>query len=110
MRLPFFDRWSVLRSAVPSRTAAAESGTAWASARNAHPRLAEDVLRLGGVLAMQPATYVDGIASADPVDPHRLAYEAGRRDLAVQLLTLMGISNHDLFTLMETTDDRYTTR
>lgn len=101
-----FDRWSVLRSTAPTRDIAVGSATRWSRARDASPGIVEDLVRLGGVLAMQPATYVDGIAQADPIDPGRLSYEAGRRDLAVQLLTLAGVDSYDLMNLMENKDVR----
>lgn len=101
-----FDRRSVLRSAAPAREIAAESARRWGRARDASPGIVEDLVRLGGVLAMQPATYENGIALADPVDPGRLSYEAGRRDLAVQLLTLAGVDSYELMTLMEGNDVR----
>ena len=101
-----FDRSSVLRTTAPAREVAIESATRWGRARDASPGIVEDLVRLGGILAMQPASYADGVALPDPIDPGRLAYEAGRRDLAVQLLTLAGIDSYDLMNLMENKDVR----
>lgn len=99
-----FDRFSVLRTTAPTRDIAVESATRWGRAREASPCIVEDLVRLGGVLAMQPATYDGGIALPDPIDPARLSYEAGRRDLAVQLLTLVGVDSYELLSLMENKD------
>lgn len=101
-----FDRRSVLQTTSPTRDIVVESATRWSRARDASPGIIEDLVRLGGILAMQPATYVDGLALADPIDPGRLSYEAGRRDLAVQLLTLAGVDSYELMTLMENKDVR----
>ena len=101
-----FDRRTVLQTTAPTREIAVESATRWGRARDASPGIVEDLVRLGGVLAMHPATYVDGLASADPIDPGRLSYEAGRRDLAIQLMTLAGVDSYELMTLMENKDVR----
>jgi hypothetical protein len=101
MRMKIFDRLSVLRTVKPAKQLVATSAAEWSKAREHCPDLVPDLVQMGGVLAMQPATYVDGMAMADPIDPQRLAYEAGRRDLAVQLLTLMGVGAYELMSLME---------
>ncbi len=101
-----FDRLSVLRTTGQTREITVESATRWGRARDASPGIVEDLVRLGGVLAMQPATYDGGIALADPIDPGRLSYEAGRRDLAIQLLTLAGVDSYELMSLMENKDVR----
>ena len=69
----------------------------WHKARNSNPELAGDLIRLGGILAAQP--FVQGEVAA--LDTTRLAYEAGRRDMALQLLALMTLSIDDLNLLME---------
>lgn len=68
----------------------------WGKAATAEPRLAEDLIRLGGVLAGQPAMIEDGFPVPDLPDPQRLAYQAGRRDLALQLLALMNLTPYQL--------------
>jgi len=75
---------------------AAEVARRWWKARNADPELMADVIRLGGVLTAQP---FENAEVAD-LDPQRLAYEAGRRDLALQLTALMGLTLSELNSLM----------
>ena len=71
-----------------------------------HPQLRRDLIEIGGVLAVQPHVLAQGAApEVEPPNPYRLAYEAGRRDLALQLLALMGLSPFDLQTMMERDDD-----
>lgn len=99
-----FDRFGVLRTVAPEKQRAAAMAHAWSAVRN--PDLVADLVELGGVLAMQPAEYVEGYANPVPINPQRLSYEAGRRDLAVQLLTLMGVGPAELMSLMESRDVR----
>ncbi|MEM7317403.1 MAG: hypothetical protein AAF408_00125 [Pseudomonadota bacterium] len=96
------DRIPILRSIFGSNDrAAAEVSRRWRRAFTAEPDLAEDVIRLGGLLVAQPVDMVDGYPQPAPIDPHRLAYEAGKRDLALLLLAQGGISYHELNQLME---------
>ena len=81
--------------------AAADPARRWWKAAQADPELLGDVIRLGEIFTTQPFA---GGQLAAPIDPLRLAYEAGRRDLALQLATMMTISIHDLNQLMETND------
>lgn len=73
----------------------------WRKARLAHPELMGDVIRLGGVLAAQPMDK----GEVEPLDASRLAYEAGRRDFALQLLAMMQISIDELNHLTERDDE-----
>lgn len=72
----------------------------WQEADEREPQLAGDLIVLGRVLVGQP---VDGsgrlAASAE-----QLAYEAGRRDLAVELLAMMALTPGDLRAMMEMDD------
>lgn len=87
------------------RTAAAYARR-WTEAARRDRRLVTDLVTLGGVLALRPVRFEDGIEAPDPIDPCRLAYEAGRRDMAVSLIALMGITPDDLNDLtMETTHE-----
>lgn len=81
--------------------AAADPARRWWKAAQADPELLGDVIRLGDVFTTQPFA---GGQLAAPIDPLRLAYENGRRDLALQLATMMTLSVHDLNQLMETND------
>ena len=83
---------------------ASEHARRWRRAFADFPELASDVIRLGGILKMLPERLVEGASQPDQIDPLRMAYENGQRDLALKLLALGGISIHDLNQLMENTD------
>ena len=85
---------TILAAAFPfgARRAVIRMSRRWTSAAKADSRLVEDLIAMGGVLAGQPATVTDGWPVPSLPDPQRLAYEAGRRDLALQLLALMSLS------------------
>lgn len=95
-----WDRLSILAVVFPSKAAAAEVSRRWRKVRAVSPSLQADLIRLGGVLILQPVQ--DGEPA--PIDPLRLAYEAGRRDFAMQLLALMGTSFDDMNRMMEDDD------
>ncbi|GGH36311.1 hypothetical protein SAMN05444007_108247 [Cribrihabitans marinus] len=97
-----FDRIAVLRSVFGSNDrAAANVARRWRRAFQQDDDLAADVARLGGVMVAEPVEMVDGLPQAAPIDPYRLAYEAGKRDLALLLLAQGGISYDELNQLME---------
>lgn len=97
-----FNRISILRALFPARKAASEASLRWHRAARGEPELLADVLAFGGVLALQPDIYDQrGVPMGAPIDPVRLAYEAGRRDLAVQIAALMGVTRTELKSLME---------
>lgn len=73
----------------------------WHRVALTNPDLAGDVIRLGNVLALQPDQYDRGMPLGAPIDPTRLAYEAGKRDMAVQVLALLGLTATELQSLME---------
>lgn len=84
----------------------------WQTARKGQPELAADVIRLGKILVLQPINVgeVDQPnkeqkpISAMPLDGITLAYEAGRRDFAMQILAMMNLTIDD-FNLMTERDD-----
>lgn len=96
-----FDRIGIIQALFPARAAAAEVATRWKRAAAKDPELIADAIRLGGVITLQPDTFEGGVPIGAPIDPVRLAYEAGRRDLAVQLIALMGLTYTELQSLME---------
>lgn len=101
-----FDRLGVIRAIFPAKAAAADAGVRWVRACRAQPGIIGDVIRLGGVLALQPDEFDRGLPMGVPIDPVRLAYDAGKRDLALQLTALMGLNHTELQSLMEdTTND-----
>ncbi len=81
--------------------AAAEAARRWTRAFRDVPAMAEDVVRLGRILEHQPVRFDDGVEMPDPIDPTRLAYEAGRRDMALQILALGSLGPWQLTQLME---------
>lgn len=87
------------------RAGMAGAGKLWREAFDRMPDLRADLIAQGGLLRPQAVTMIDGVPDLVPPDPHVLAYEAGRRDLAIQLLAAGGITIDDLNQLLE--DQRY---
>lgn len=81
-----FDRLGILLPRFARPQGAAATARRWVAARNAQPGIVADLIELGGVLRPVGA----------PLDPQRLAYEAGRRDLALELLALAQVDYDDL--------------
>lgn len=103
-----WDRFAVLVGMVPAgaRRGLAPVARRWRSARLESPELADDLIRLGGILQLQPVDLQNGYPETAPLDGFRLAYEAGRADLARQLLALMGMTQTQIAKLtMENNDD-----
>lgn len=100
------NRLTLILSAIPHGRAAARMASRWQRAAGADPELIEDLIRLGGVLAKQPAEYAGGIEKLVPIDPVRMARNEGRREMAVELLAMMNVTPSEIATLLETeTDD-----
>jgi len=95
-----WDRVTILRAIFPSRATAGEVARRWRAAATRERELAADVIRMGGLLTLQPIEN----GAPDLSNPQRLAYEAGRRDLALQLLAMMNLSLDEMNTLMEDND------
>lgn len=104
--MTIWNRLSVLQGFVPfsQRAQARRRVRRWTGAAQADSRLAIDVITLGGVMAAQPATLQGGWPTPDLPDPQRLAYQAGRRDLALQLLALMSLTPLELNELAKEPD------
>jgi hypothetical protein len=102
-----FDRIGMLRALFPfgGRRTAGRVAVCWAEAAEREPRLVEHLIVLGGVLALAPRRYVAGVQQPDAIDPMRMARDAGRRELALELLALMNVTAPELRALME--DDRH---
>jgi len=101
-RLPYLA--ALFAPAPPNDPKAARCARRWSAAADRDPELAEDLIRLSGLLVTQPVDPASGTAL--PLDATRLAYEAGRRDFALQLLAMMQLSPSDLDRLMRDPDDR----
>lgn len=91
----------ILRALFSRPEDASDAARRWWRAAQADPELLKDVLRLGGILTLQPH---DAAREPAPIDPYRLAYDAGRRDMALQLSALMGLTIHELNTLVTEID------
>lgn len=94
-----FDRLSALKAMFPGalRAAAPVIARRWRRAVATDPDLARDLIGMGLMVAMQPRDD----AGATDLTPQRLAYDAGRRDLALELLALAGAGPDDIRNLME---------
>ena len=77
---------------------------AWRAAAAAVPEILPDLIRQGGLLEAQPVMMEGGYPAVLPPDPYRLAYEAGRRDLALQLLSAAGLTTDELNSLFKEQD------
>jgi len=86
MTSPLTRRLAIILSRFVGARAAREAARRWREAQRIAPGLAQDIIRLGGVMAPTGA----------PLDPQRLAYEAGRRDLAHEVLALMTLSTDEI--------------
>lgn len=73
----------------------------WAAADQRDPQLARDLVRLGRVVVLSPVDGADRLA----LSAEQMAYEAGRRDMALELLAMMSLSPDDIRTLMEHDDN-----
>ncbi|MGY9050148.1 hypothetical protein P775_08395 [Puniceibacterium antarcticum] len=87
-----------------ARAAAAEHAAIWRDAARKVPGLVPDLIRQGGLCAAEPVKMTGGAPSVAPLDPYRLAYEAGRRDLALQLLAAAGLTVTQMSELLEEQD------
>lgn len=94
----------IFRTADPDQTdrIAAEHARRWRQAFGDQPELANDLIRQGGLLTLLPEIYDEGKKTPRDIDPLRLAYFTGQRDLAIKLLAMGGITYHELNQLMET--------
>jgi hypothetical protein len=98
------DRLSIFRAIWPFRgghKVARETASRWQRAADRDPGLMRDIVALGRVLSLRPALFQDGAEVPEPIDPVRLAYDQGRRDLAVQIIALMGVTETELAQLLE---------
>lgn len=95
-----FDRVTIIRALIPDKRATGALARRWRNAREVNPDLAKDVIGFSGLMVMQPHRYDNGVGTPE-LDPAVLAYEAGKRDLGLQLLALMGVSQSELNAMME---------
>ncbi len=97
-----WNRLAIFATIFPASASAAtlrDTVRRWRKAHGADPDLAADLIRLGGVMTLSPPTI-----GANAATPEQLAYEAGRRDFAVQLLSMMQLTPYELTKMMEDPD------
>ena len=104
LNLPRWNTMSFLRSFTQGREEGADVALRWTKAYRDEPDLVADIMRLGGVLSTVPVRLENGVEMPDPIDPVRLAYEAGRRDPALKPLAAGHIGPSDLNSLLEAPD------
>lgn len=94
-----WNRLSIFATIFPrgAQAASREAMRRWRRAFQTDAELRADLIRLGGVMTMTPP---------NPQGPSTelLAYEAGRRDFALQLLALGGVTPYEFTQLMDDSD------
>lgn len=79
-----------------ARRAAGEHAALWRRVAAQFPAIRQDLITQGGLLTGQDVVMQDGLPTPAPLDPYRLAYQAGRRDLALQLLSAASLDTDTL--------------
>lgn len=74
-------------------------GRRWRAAARDVPGLEGDLIELAGLRLMQPHQRIDGAPEPEAIGPEMLAYHQGKRDLALQLLALMGLTQTEFNSL-----------
>lgn len=101
-----WNRLTTLAAIIPgnARREAVRKARRWTKAALAEPKLREDLIVLGGLLAGQPAILENGWPTPALPDPQQRDYLNGRRDMAQQLLALMSLTPYELNALMQEPD------
>jgi hypothetical protein len=68
----------------------------WRAAAQADPQLVDDLIVFGEVLVTTPVNMQDGLPVPMVKSATELAYEKGRRDMALQLMALMEVTPNQL--------------
>lgn len=68
------------------------------------PEMKHDLIELGGLLQLPPVEIVDGMPQPVSQDLYQCGREAGRAELAKQLLALGGLTIEELNMLMQEDD------
>lgn len=89
----------------PAREAAKQMGRRWRKALARDPELRHDLIALGGLYTQPPVNMVNGFPQAGTMDLYQCGREAGRGELARQLLALGGLTIEEFNTLMEDDHD-----
>ena len=85
--------------------AAAEVSRRWQRAFGKDPELAKDIIRQSGFMSLQRVEMVEGVPQLAPLNPYDLAYEAGKRDFALLLISQGQITIEEINQLMESSDE-----
>jgi hypothetical protein len=91
-----FNPFAIVASFLPGPREAQTVSLRWQRAVQAEPMIIADIIMLGRVLAKQPAEFRDGVEVPTPIDPSRVLIDAGRRELALELLALCKIDQATL--------------
>lgn len=93
------------RAAGGNRRQAGEMAIRWVRAFRQEPQMVADLIGMGGILTHRPVRLDQGVEMPDPIDPIRLAYEAGQRDMALRILALGRIDHSELRNLIDNNGD-----
>lgn len=91
--------------AAGTRAAAQAKAHRWQKALVRDPALKSDLIEMGGVLLMPPLRMSGGAPQPASQDLYQCGREAGRRELALQLLALSGLTLDEFSQLMEDDTD-----
>lgn len=87
--------------AAHAKDRAADMGRRWTKAVGRTPELRKDLIMLGGLFVLPPVNNIAGYPEPVTQDPYQCGREAGRRELATQLLALSGLTIDELNQLTE---------
>lgn len=96
--------FGVFKGGPAARYAAAQMARRWQPVGARYPELRRDLLTLGGVFQQPPIVMENGQPSPGHKTEYQCGREDGRRELATQLLALMGLTPDDLNQLLEDDD------
>ncbi|MBU2867019.1 hypothetical protein [Pacificibacter marinus] len=99
-----FLRGASVEEHVAAGQAAADLAKRWSHAFVVNPELACDIIRLSGILAIDPPLYDNVTGLLAPRDPYREFEQKGARDLALKLLAAGGMTLTEINELMETSE------
>lgn len=99
--MKLFSRAGALAASFRIRRGAVDPARRWRAAAQMNPELAADLIRLGGIMRLSARRMVDGVEVLEPLCPIRMARDEGRREMAIELLSLMQVGETELQTMME---------
>lgn len=84
--LSAFDRISVLQTLYAGTGPAVDGARTWRRVFRDYPELMAHLALLGGLYALPPRTYENGVPLPEPVDPYELARREGAREVVLKIL------------------------